>query len=195
MSEKIYINHTANLVREILRQMHQDSWKPDYIVGITRGGLEPANMISQYLEIPMQALNISLRDSTMGPESNLWMAEDAFGYPKSERYIEDSNDVGAVLEAASDLLALGDSCKNILIVDDINDTGATLNWIKQDWQSGCMPDDPVWSEVWNNNVKFAVLVDNQSSEFKNIDYSGMKIDKSKDPRWIVFPWEEWWIKS
>jgi hypoxanthine phosphoribosyltransferase len=195
MSEKIYINHTANLVREILRQMHQDSWKPDYIVGITRGGLEPANMISQYLEIPMQALNISLRDSTMGPESNLWMAEDAFGYPKSERYIEDSNDVGAVLEAASDLLALGDGCKNILIVDDINDTGATLNWIKQDWQSGCMPDDPVWSEVWNNNVKFAVLVDNQSSEFKNIDYSGMKIDKSKDPRWIVFPWEEWWIKS
>jgi hypothetical protein len=152
-------------------------------------------MISQYLEIPMQALNISLRDSTMGPESNLWMAEDAFGYPRSERYIEDSNDVGAVLEAASDLLALGDGCKNILIVDDINDTGATLNWIKQDWQSGCMPDDPVWSEVWNNNVKFAVLVDNQSSEFKNIDYSGMKIDKSKDPRWIVFPWEEWWIKS
>jgi hypoxanthine phosphoribosyltransferase len=195
MTEKIYINHTANLVREILRQMHQDSWKPDYIVGITRGGLEPANMISQYLEIPMQALNISLRDSTMGPESNLWMAEDAFGYPRSERYIEDSNDVGAVLEAASDLLALGDGCKNILIVDDINDTGATLNWIKQDWQSGCMPDDPVWSEVWNNNVKFAVLVDNQSSEFKNIDYSGMKIDKSKDPRWIVFPWEEWWIKS
>jgi hypoxanthine phosphoribosyltransferase len=195
MSEKIYINHTANLVREILRQMHQDSWKPDYIVGITRGGLEPANMISQYLEIPMQALNISLRDSTMGPESNLWMAEDAFGYPRSERYIEDSNDVGAVLEAASDLLALGDGCKNILIVDDINDTGATLNWIKQDWQSGCMPDDPVWSEVWNNNVKFAVLVDNQSSEFKNIDYAGMKIDKSQDPRWIVFPWEEWWIKS
>jgi hypoxanthine phosphoribosyltransferase len=195
MTEKIYINHTANLVREILRQMHQDSWRPDYIVGITRGGLEPANMISQYLEIPMQALNISLRDSTMGPESNLWMAEDAFGYPRSERYIEDSNDVGAVLEAASDLLALGDGCKNILIVDDINDTGATLNWIKQDWQSGCMPDDPVWSEVWNNNVKFAVLVDNQSSEFKNIDYSGMKIDKSKDPRWIVFPWEEWWIKS
>ena len=195
MTEKIYINHTANLVREILRQMHQDSWKPDYIVGITRGGVEPANMISQYLEIPMQALNISLRDSTMGPESNLWMAEDAFGYPRSERYIEDSNDVGAVLEAASDLLALGDGCKNILIVDDINDTGATLNWIKQDWQSGCMPDDPVWSEVWNNNVKFAVLVDNQSSEFKNIDYSGMKIDKSKDPRWIVFPWEEWWIKS
>ncbi len=80
MTEKIYVNHTANLVREILRQMHQDSWKPDYIVGITRGGLEPANMISQYLEIPMQALNISLRDSTMGPESNLWMAEDAYRY-------------------------------------------------------------------------------------------------------------------
>jgi hypoxanthine phosphoribosyltransferase len=180
MTEKIYVNHTANLVREILRQMHQDSWKPHYIVGITRGGLEPANMISQYLEIPMQALNISLRDSTMGPESNLWMAEDAYGYFRTDDLPGCSNPHHR---------------KNILIVDDINDSGATMQWIRDDWQANCMPTDPVWSEVWNHNVKFAVLVDNQSSEFKNIDYAGMKIDKSRDPRWIVFPWEEWWIKS
>lgn len=180
MTNKVYINHTANLVREILRQMHQDCWKPDYIIGLTRGGLEPANMISQYLDIPMQALNISLRDSTMGPESNLWMAEDAYGYFRTDD-----------LPGCSNVYHR----KNILIVDDINDSGATLQWIQNDWQSGCMPDDPAWSEVWNNNVKFAVLVNNASSEFTNIDYAGMDIDKSRDPSWIVFPWEEWWLKG
>ena len=34
--------------------------------------------------------------------------------------------------------------KNILIVDDINDTGATFNWIKEDWPSGCLPMDTRW---------------------------------------------------
>jgi hypoxanthine phosphoribosyltransferase len=113
----------------------------------------------------------------MGPESNLWMAEDAYGYFRTDD-----------LPGCSNI----HHRKNILIVDDINDSGATMQWIKNDWQNSCMPTDPIWSEVWNHNVKFAVLVDNQSSEFKNIDYSGMKIDKSRDPRWIVFPWEEWW---
>jgi hypoxanthine phosphoribosyltransferase len=82
--------------------------------------------------------------------------------------------------------------KNILIVDDINDTGATLNWIKKDWPSGCLPDCSSWDTVWNNNVRFAVLVDNQNSEFDNIDYSGTEINKAEDDVWVVFPWENWW---
>lgn len=179
-TEKLYINHTSNLVREILRQMHQDCWKPDYIVGLTRGGLEPANMISQYLDIPMQALNISLRDSAMGPESNLWMAEDAYGMHRSDDGPGTSNP---------------HLRKKILIVDDINDSGATLNWIKEDWPSGCFSGDSAWDEIWGNNVKFAVLVNNLGSDFQDISYRGMDIDKREDPRWIVFPWEEWWIKS
>ena len=105
-------------VQEILRQMHRDEWMPDYVVGLTRGGLAPANMISQYLDIPMHTLKVKLRDHA-DTESNLWMAEDAFG----------SNETGGM---------------NILIVDDINDSGATLNWIKQDWQSSCLPYDERW---------------------------------------------------
>mgnify|MGYP003351870754 CR=1 FL=1 len=53
----------------------------------------------------------------------------------------------------------------ILIVDDINDSGRTLQWIKDDWQSGCLPNDERWKDVWNNNVRFAVLVHNHLENY------------------------------
>ena len=153
--------------QEILRQIAVDQWRPDYVVGLTRGGLVPANLISQYLGCRMETLKVSLRDGTEC-ESNLWMAEDAFGYEMEQP-------------------------KNILIVDDINDSGATLNWIKQDWQSGCLPQDSKWSEVWGNNVRVACLYDNESSDSElNVSYSAVNLNKAEEDCWIVFPWEDWW---
>ena len=153
--------------QEILRQICSDSWRPDYVVGLTRGGLVPANLISQYLGCRMETLKVSLRDDTEC-ESNLWMAEDAFGHNMEHP-------------------------KNILIVDDINDTGATLNYIREDWPSGCFPDNPRWTEVWGSNVRVAVLVDNESSKLEiPVSYSAVDINKAEQDSWIVFPWEEWW---
>lgn len=193
--KKIYIDdkQLKSYVATLARQITISRWRPDYIVGLTRGGLVPATMLSHWLQVPMHTLNVSLRDdSGMGPESNLWMAEDAFGYPKAERFVEDENDIGAVLDAAGSLLEQGDTSKNILIVDDINDSGATFNWIKDDWQSGCLPNDPDWEHVWHNNVRFAVVVNNDASHFKNVDYSASNINKAEEDSWIVFPWENWW---
>lgn len=149
--------------QEILRQMQQDQWVPDYVVGLTRGGLVPANLISQYLEVPMETLKVSLRDDNQQPESNLWMAEDAY------------------------------QNKKILIVDDINDTGATLSYIKQDWQSGCLPKSAHWDNIWGHNVRVAVLYDNESSRSDlTVDYSSVTINKAEEDCWVVFPWEDWW---
>jgi hypoxanthine phosphoribosyltransferase len=162
--------------QEILRQLQRDAWMPDYVVGLTRGGLVPANLISQYLSIPMECLKVSLRDESGQPESNLWMAEDAYGYE------------------VFDPMHGSDSRKKILIVDDINDSGATLNWIKQDWQSSCFPNDQErWAQVWGNNVRVAVLVDNESSKSKfPVSYSAVDLNKAEKDVWIVFPWESWW---
>jgi len=182
------------LVAKICRNILISDWRPDYIVGITRGGLIPATMISHYLNIPMHTLAVSLRDGDE-PESNLWMAEDALGPNSRERFIENPIDVTGVLEAAVDLLEQGSTYKNILIVDDINDTGATFNWIMKDWPSGCFPQDPAWEEVWNNNVKFAVVVDNLASKCNvKMDYVGKEINKAENDVWIDFPWEDWWAK-
>ena len=182
------------LVAKICREIALSNWRPDYIVGITRGGLIPAVMISQYLNIPMWTLNVSLRDAE-SQESNLWMAEDALGPKSRERLVDDADDIGSILEAASSLLEDGATYKNILIVDDINDQGTTLNWIMSDWRSSCFPDDDTWDEVWNENVKFAVLVDNLSSKCNvKMDYVGMEINKAENNVWVDFPWEEWWTK-
>lgn len=169
------------LVQNICRDITNSSWRPDYVVGITRGGLSAALMISHYFDIPCETLKVSLRDSGES-ESNLWMAEQAFGYvPKQERGSGDADTDPAYR-------------KKILIVDDINDSGATLEWIMQDWQSSCLPKHAAWSVIWNQNVKFAVVVNNESSKFKDVDYIGQTINKHNDPCWVVFPWETWWSR-
>jgi hypoxanthine phosphoribosyltransferase len=165
-----YKSHVAKICRDI----SIGSWRPDYIVGITRGGCLPAVMISQYFNVPCEMLKVSLREH-IDTETNCWMSEDAFGYEKPR--------------------------KNMLIVDDINDTGATINWIINDWKSSCFPANEDWETVWNNNVKFAVIVDNKSTGNRNanmcnvqMDFAGLIVNKSRDDIWIEFPYENWWAK-
>jgi len=192
--KKVYYNWSdvEGAVLEIARSIVASNWRPDYIVGITRGGAIPAIMLSQFFKVPMRPLEVSLRDGGQCV-SDLAMAEEAFGY-KAQRFVEDENDVASVLEAASDLLEQGDSYKNILIVDDINDTGATFNWIKEDWRGGCMPNDPSWEhDIWHQNVRFAVLTNNLASK-ADIDYYCWEVNKAEEDCWLVYPWEEFWRK-
>ena len=66
--------------------------------------------------------------------------------------------------------------KNILIIDDINDSGNTMKVISEMYSK------------FLNKLKFAVLIDNKSSQFK-VDFFSYQIDKTVDNSWIVFPWE------
>ena len=91
-------------------------------------------------------------------ESNFWLAEDA-------------------LEGTE-----------MLVIDDINDTGKTINELKEDWAES----HGEWDKIFNvGNVKFAVLINNEASEVE-VNYTGLSINKVENPEWCVFPWEEWW---
>jgi hypothetical protein len=147
---------------DIARQMSVHNWRPDYIVGITRGGLVPANLLSQYTGIKMLSLDVSLRDGG-DCVSNCGMAEDAF------------------------------EGKRILVVDDINDQGSTIAWIKTDWESMALPNHPDWQTIWSDSVRFAVLTHNLGSEFKDPDYYVWTVDKREEDCWLVYPWEEFWL--
>ena len=149
----IQIERWAN---RIALDILKTDWRPDYIVGLTRGGLVPAVLLSHTLNIPMHTLKVALRDDDQDCEHNAWMPEDV------------SNG------------------KNILIVDDINDTGDTLAWIREDW------DKSVYGNTipteWHKRIRVAVLVNNLASR-EQIDWCAIDINKSEDPSWIVFPWE------
>ena len=170
------MSKVKGLVLDLIKQMYQDTWKPNYIVGINRGGLTPAVMISHFMDLPMYTLDVRLRQGS-NPESKLWMTEDAFGVGESQP-------------------------KDILIVDDINDSGATFNWIKEAWQNypgtgsvfGLDLDKlrETWEQIWGRNVRFAVLTENLSSEFDGVNYFVEEVNKAEDDVWIVYPWEHWW---
>ena len=68
--------------------------------------------------------------------------------------------------------------KKILIIDDINDSGATFKYIEENFGKH------------EERIKFAALIHNKPSEAK-VDYHGYEINKDEVPSWIVFPWEEW----
>lgn len=107
------------------------------------------------------------------------MAEDAFGYTSAESTLKFDTRLA----------------KKILIVDDINDSGATLNWIMEDWRNSCLPNNNQWDYIFNNNVRFAVLFDNLASECKvKMDYAGEEVNKAENNIWIDFPYEDWWTK-
>jgi uncharacterized protein len=180
MTNKHYYNwqDVENSCINIALQMYKDNWRPDYIVGITRGGNVPATILSNMLNVRGEALKVSLRDATGESESNCWMASDAFGYVDEEERTNTKSrwDIG--------------KRKKILIVDDINDTGATFNWIKQDWPAGCLPNEESWKTVWHNNVRFATITDNLSSDFNGtVDYSVHEVNKAEQDVWLVYPWE------
>jgi xanthine phosphoribosyltransferase len=172
-----------SLISKICRDIANSGWRPDYVVGIARGGLLPAVMISHYFKVPCETLKVSLRDGGEC-ESNLWMAEEAFGYVPSE----EQETIGCRWDNGRR--------KNILIVDDINDTGATIDWILKDWPSGCLPSETTaWDSIWGKSVRFAVVVDNLSSQCSiGMNYWGMEVNKAENDVWIEFPYENWWMK-
>lgn len=151
----------SSMVAAIARDISiQSEWRPNIIVGLSRGGLTTAVMLSHYFNASLVPLDVSLRDTLMGPESNVWLPEEAV------------------------------KGSNILIVDDINDSGATINWIKQDWESSVAAD---MSTLWGDRIRIATLFDNEASRAElDVNYSAETINKADDDVWLIFPWENWW---
>ena len=70
--------------------------------------------------------------------------------------------------------------ERIIVIDDINDTGTTLQGIH----------DVVEKAGAADNVKYVTLLEKMSSDFST-QICAKEIEE-EDKRWIVFPYEEWW---
>lgn len=135
--------------RGLSKTLATGSWKPDFIIGIGRGGLVPAVYISHELQVPMLSIDHSSKVPGFADEL-----------------------LGKVATKSSEGTRL-------LFVDDINDSGGTIVYIRKLLaDNGCNPE----------NLKFAVLMDNIRSQAR-VDYAAETIDRAEDKRWFVFPWE------
>ena len=133
----------------IATQVGADGWKPDFLVGVGRGGLVPAAYLSHRTAITMLSVDHSSGDAAFADE---------------------------LLEK---LAAKSREGSNILIVDDINDSGSTIAYLRQILADhGC-------SEP---HIRVAVLINNSRSKAQ-VEYAGTNMDRSQDKRWFVFPWE------
>ncbi|HWI84924.1 MAG TPA: phosphoribosyltransferase family protein [Sphingomonas sp.] len=136
-------------VQAVATALREDGWRPDFIVGIGRGGLVPAAYLSHRTGIPLLSVDYSSGVPSFAEEL---MAKLAIRTCESQA---------------------------ILIMDDINDSGRTIEALRKSLvDHGAVLD----------RVRVAVLIDNLRSAAR-VDYRSRTIDRAHDKRWFVFPWE------
>lgn len=72
--------------------------------------------------------------------------------------------------------------KRVLIVDDICDSGATLEWIYEQVRS--------FNQKYVEYMKTMTLVHNWGCRTFTPDYFGLEVNKLEKDVWLVFPWEQ-----
>ncbi len=137
-----------NYYAEVIRNMALDNFKPDVVFAPMRGGADFGIKLSNYYNVPFEAISWQTRDGDLKDPAKL-----------------------------VDLFTKYDD-KQILIVDDICDSGETLKGIES-------------YTLNRTNVRFAAAIENLECGFV-CDYSARQIGRSDDTQWFVFPWEDWW---
>lgn len=148
MIKTYYTEHELTRdIDKIAGEYMSDHGKPDYVLGLVRGGLVPAVYLSHKFDVPMLTGRLSLRDH----KSIDW-------------------------SSFATTFTVLDEGKSVLVVDDMTDSGDTLNLL--------------FDKFSFPNLKSAVLIHNLAQDSHTPDYHGRTIDKSVHDQWIVFPWEQ-----
>ena len=160
MAEKLIItfNEYTNIVEKLAIEIH-NNYKPTVLVGIMRGAAPILDILSRILKLPIAYIVIQ---SYSGKDM-----EDKQGQLMFAREISS--------------LAENKDFSNVHLVDDLSDTGLTLNksieWLKKY--------EPTKNFI--KEVKTACLWKKKSSTFEP-DFCSVKLDS--DP-WIVQPTEHY----
>ena len=136
-------------VLALAEQIRGDTWQPSFIIGIGRGGLAPAVYLSHALGLPTLSVDHSAQVHDFA---------------------------GAALERLAARTRHGE---RLLVVDDINDSGATIGKLR-----ALLAEAGAAGE----HIRFATLLDNIRSTSR-VDYRARIIDRAETKDWFVFPWE------
>lgn len=162
MEKLYYSNKDLNKdLSEITRQIHVSGFKPDVVIGPGRGAYVMGVMLSHYFEVPFHGFEWQTRDHDM---------------------IKESTRLETILSKYSS--------EDILMVDDINDSGQTLTDIKSVVDKFDREENKNLFAL-HEGIKYATLFDKESSSFGDVSFTG-NIVTPEEEKWVVFPYEEWW---
>lgn len=139
----------ADGIALLAAQLAADDWKPDYLIGVGRGGLVPGAYLSHASGHALLSVDLSAQE---------------FGFS------------GALLERLAEKTRAGE---RLLIVDDINDSGSTITFLRDAIGKAGGIGDHVRVAVFLHNVRSTAVS----------DYAAETIDRATDKRWFIFPWE------
>ncbi len=158
MDDKLYVtyNEIHKAVKRLAGQVAASGFDPDVIVAIGSGGFIPARIIKTFINRPIFAVGISYYGMDNKPS----------GIPQKIQWID---------EVEKKL-----SGKNVLLIDEVDDTRATLSY--------CV------SELLRHKPKeIAVLVIHNKKKKKDAEFPP-EIQRyfpavHVDDRWIKYPWD------
>jgi len=160
MAEKLIINFDeyTKIVEKLAIQIHQN-YKPTVLVGIMRGAAPILDILSRILKLPIAYIVIQSYsgDGMEDQQGQLMFAREISSLAESKDY------------------------DKVLLVDDLSDTGLTLNK-SIEWLRNYAP-----TKNFIKEVKTACLWKKKSSTFEP-DFCPVKLDS--DP-WIVQPTEHY----
>lgn len=143
----VKLDEAYNLSYNLALNIIDKGYKPDLVVAIARGGFPVARYVCDFLDLHELA-SMRIKHYTAGPNQ----------MEKADL----KNPLNAEIKN-----------RNVLIIDDVNDTGKTLR-VAVDHLKGLQP----------KNIKVGVLHEKKESDF-NADFVAEILKKW---RWITYPW-------
>lgn len=146
-SELVSWGEVHRLCRSLASRIIDSGYSPDIVVAIARGGLIPARLVCDVMNI-MNLTSIRIEHYFSGSNKQ---PEATIRYP----------------------LCVDVKELRVLIVDDVNDSGDTLQLATDHIQS-----------FHPNEIRTAVMHDKQVTQYR-VDYYAKRVIKW---RWLVYPW-------
>jgi len=116
-------------IHTLAGRMAEDAWKPDFIIGVGRGGLAPAVFLSHATGLPMLSVDYSSQVKDFADEPLLKLAKRT------------------------------QSGERLLFLDDINDSGRTIGHLREKLAEGGAAEGSIRFATLIDNVSSAQRVD------------------------------------
>ncbi|QPG74706.1 Xanthine phosphoribosyltransferase 1 [Brettanomyces nanus] len=187
LPEKYYVSYNCvhKLCKKSAEELLERIGKPDLIIGIGGGGFIPARILRTFLKhdgeknIPIQAIGLSLYED-MGNQ-------DTIG---TEIVRTQWLDFGALEKNFDSLIG-----KNILIVDEVDDTRTTLHYaLSELYKDINEKAKSLGRDI--HDTKFSIFVVHNKMKAKRADIDesmmngGVYLSGEDVPdKWIAYPWE------